>query len=282
MLTEQQKQERRTGIGGSEIAAVLGCSPFQTPLDVWLSKTEGYERPNNPDMERGNFLEAGIGAWYAHRCGASVVHGETTRHARHPEALCTPDFWAGNRLVSIKAPRRGGIYWGESGTDMVPEPYALQLQWEALVCGSHREVDPELHLAALVDGELRVYRLQSDPELQGWILDFVRDWWARHIVGGVPPELQPSSAASDWMKRRFPRVAAPVRQATPEEDLLLLSLRDSKRALRRHEGEVDLLELRLKEAIGSSEGIQSPTGVATWRADKNGKRVLRTKFTEEE
>ena len=30
---------RRNGIGGSDVAAVLGANPWRTPLEVWLSKT---------------------------------------------------------------------------------------------------------------------------------------------------------------------------------------------------------------------------------------------------
>jgi hypothetical protein len=30
---------RKRGLGGSDIAAVLGVSPWQKPMDVWLSKT---------------------------------------------------------------------------------------------------------------------------------------------------------------------------------------------------------------------------------------------------
>ena len=30
---------RHAGIGGSEIAAIIGMSPYNTPRSVWLSKT---------------------------------------------------------------------------------------------------------------------------------------------------------------------------------------------------------------------------------------------------
>jgi len=36
---------RKKGLGGSDIAAVMGVSPWQTPMDVWLSKT-GKVGPN--------------------------------------------------------------------------------------------------------------------------------------------------------------------------------------------------------------------------------------------
>ena len=34
---------RRSGIGGSDIAAICGLSPYQTPYDVWLDKLGQWE-----------------------------------------------------------------------------------------------------------------------------------------------------------------------------------------------------------------------------------------------
>ena len=33
-------EARRSGVGASEIAAILGLDPFRGPLDTWLSKVE--------------------------------------------------------------------------------------------------------------------------------------------------------------------------------------------------------------------------------------------------
>ena len=37
-----------------------------------------------------------------------------------------------------------------------------------------------MDLAALVNGELRVYPFTADAELQGWMLDDAEAWWKRH------------------------------------------------------------------------------------------------------
>ena len=41
-MTNEQRaawlKGRRTGIGGSDVAAVLGLNPWKTPLDVWNDK----------------------------------------------------------------------------------------------------------------------------------------------------------------------------------------------------------------------------------------------------
>jgi putative phage-type endonuclease len=284
-LTSEQIAMRRTGIGGSEIAALLGEDAFSTPFDVWLEKTQGWVRPSTPDMERGLHLEAGIAEWYSARTGAVLVESATQRHVRVPLAFCTPDRFervasATVRLISIKSPRRGDA-WGKDGTDDVPPGYLLQLQWEHAVCGSMMSIAPDMRLVALVDGDLRVYEAKADLELQAWMLEYAQTWWKRHVVGGEQPPLDGSNDANRWLRTKFPRDTSPIRQASMTEDLCMLELRFVEADLKRLEGEAMALKLDLMQAIGDAGGLESPTGVITYRADKNGKRSFRTRWTEE-
>ena len=49
---------RKTGIGGSDVAAVLGISPWKSPLDVFLDKTgKSAPEPENDAMYWGTRLE---------------------------------------------------------------------------------------------------------------------------------------------------------------------------------------------------------------------------------
>lgn len=291
MLTPEQIDLRRTGIGGSEIATLVGEGAFSSPFDIWLAKTQGWVKPSNPDMERGTFLEAGIADWYAHRTGSVLFGAGTQRHATIPTALCTPDrFERVNpgvvRLLSIKAPRRGDA-WGKTGTDDVPPGYLLQLQWEYAVCSSYGfqlqsyDLTDDMRLAALVDGELRIYEVWADIELQAWLLEYSQQWWARHVVGGVQPPLDGSSEANQWLRSKFPRDTAPIRPAGVWEDLGMMKLRDVEVDLARLEGEAETLKLALMQAIGDAGGLEGPTGRITYRADKNGRRSFKTRWAKE-
>ena len=48
-------------------------------------------------------------------------------------------------------------------------------------------LDAQMDLAALVNGELRVYPFTADAELQGWMLDDAEARWKRHITDGIEP-----------------------------------------------------------------------------------------------
>lgn len=286
MLTVEQLELRKSGIGGSEIAAVLGESRFATPFDVWLAKTQGWVVAETEDMRRGSFLEDGIARWYASRYGieGQLTEPGTLAHATRPVALCTPDRIVGGlarRLVSIKAPRRGGGLWGEPGTDNVPPEYLLQLQWEHAICSTHGALNEEMHLAALIDGDLAVYITQADRELQAWMLDYAEQWWARHVVGGEQPSLDGSSQAKEWLKSRFPKDAGEVREATARETRLLVELQLAEGEADKWAGEVETLKSELKLSMGTAARIEAPCGTASWKTNVRGVCSFTTKFTKE-
>jgi len=279
MLTANQIAERRRGIGGSEICAILGLSRFSGPVDVYLAKAEGFQQATNPDMERGSFLESGVADWAASRMGVNLSSHLTVHHPSAP-ALCTPDrTWiddAGLHLLSIKCPRFGGDAWGFDGTSLIPEAYAIQLQWEDMVCrDAGWKLSRHHKLAALIDGDLRIYNLERDEELQEYLLKFCRDWWAKHVETNTPPPLDGSPGASAWILRRFPRDTRPLRGATESDNKLMGALRAADAGLKIAEAEWATAAQRMKEAIGDDAGIEGDGFKVTWKANVKGSRVFK-------
>lgn len=285
-LTAEQLAARRMGIGGSEIAAVLGESRFASPFDVWLSKTQGWRQEENEDMRRGTFLEAGIADWYAQRLGVvgRLKECSTVIHASQSLAMCTPDrlvlfdIVPERRILSIKSPRRKSEAWGEEFSDRIPQEYALQLQWEFLVLSSHMKIDAEMHLAALLDGELVVYSVEPDKELQQWMLEYATSWWKRHVVANVAPPLDGSSQAAAWLKSKYPQDVGARRDATPHEIRLMLELEMREREFDEADSQVELARSHLKMSMMDVARITAPNGTVTWKADKNGKRSFKTNW----
>lgn len=290
-LTDAQRALRKTGVGGSEVAAVLGVATRKTEdgspktaFDVWVSKLMPLESISSVDAQRGIYLEPGLGDWYLARTGRTrgLAPG-TVRHATEPVALCTPDLLAVDgdrlaRLVSIKAPRHGWE-WGPDGSRDVPLDYVLQLQWEHLVCSSFLlsgTLDSRLDLAAFVGGELRIYTFEADLELQAEMLRAVVAWWRQHVdTGGEPvaPPLDASMGARVWLRKRFPGVAgAEVRPATPAEEVLLTQLHEAERAQQQAEAAYDVVRRNVELAIGDAAGLDGVEGVVTWKPDSRGSR----------
>ena len=78
-------EERKTGLGGSDMPVLLGVSPFgKTPTDIWREKL-GYASPgaDTAPMQRGRRLEPVAAEEYAKTTGRNIVTGVTLY--RHPE-----------------------------------------------------------------------------------------------------------------------------------------------------------------------------------------------------
>lgn len=287
-LTQEQKSIRLTGTGGSEIGSVAGVNPWSSAFDIYLAKVDGFEAEQNEAMERGTFLEDGVARWYAHRTGSRFAPDPgTIRHAANPYALCTPDRLVctaegGFRDLSIKVPGPtfGRETWGDAGTDDVPLYYLLQLQWELGILDSLGfPLVEEHHLAAPVDGLLRIYVIRRDPEVFADLLAINDAFWANHVLPRVPPPLDDSEGAGRWLSRKFPRHREPLRASTIGEAALALALLEAETKADAAKAEHEAAKNRIKEAIGDAAGIQGPFGTVTWRADRNGKRSLKTSWT---
>lgn len=285
MLTAEQQEMRRTGCGGSEVAAIAGVDVYRSAWDVYVSKVDGWQQEDGPHLERGRFLEDGVARWYGHRHDvAAMVECSTQRHPTEPLALCTPDrlFPVRSdlfRLLSIKVPGpHVREQWGEPGTDDVPLPYLLQLQWEFGVYGALMALDPVAHLAAPIDGDLRVYAIRRDPEIFEQLLDRVKAFWRDHVEPRIPPPINGGDNAGAWLKNRFPRDRTPLLSATTDDDVLALRFMEAESAHDAAKDVLDAVKNEVRQRIGEAAGIEGAFGRITWKADKNGKRSLKAKW----
>ncbi|MDH3571210.1 MAG: YqaJ viral recombinase family protein, partial [Gemmatimonadota bacterium] len=86
-------RRRLTGIGGSDVGAIVGVDPYRNALDVYLEKTgevEPDEAPT-PVQERGRFLEPVIRQLYKLRSGRRLQPARFRRHPEHKWMIGHPD-----------------------------------------------------------------------------------------------------------------------------------------------------------------------------------------------
>ena len=96
-------------LGSSDIARILGLSPFGTALDVWAEKLGKIQVEETEAMTRGNETEASTLAGYARRTGRQL---ESDQHTR----LLVPK----NDVAIAMQPRRRE---GEAGLAAGPHQY---------------------------------------------------------------------------------------------------------------------------------------------------------------
>ena len=265
--------QRKKGIGGSDIAAIVGLNPWNTPVDVWMQKTGRVPpKEETASMHWGHNLESVIADEY------SRVTGNLVEPGVHAECGCRLGNTDGmvpkaKRILEIKtASPFMAKEWGEPGTDEIPEYYLTQVQW---YLGLLPEDEYEgADVPVLIGGnDFRIYRVERNPELIGQLIEIGEAWWRDHVVADVAPE--PDGTLEDMRARLalHPKDDGSVLSSTPEIDALARELAEAKEAMKAAEIQVDALELQLKNIIGASSGIKARDWSCTWKASKDTLKV---------
>lgn len=276
MLTPEQVAARKQGIGASETVILFPEIPnsYSTPYQLWMEKTGRVERDQTMDDYQwwGHELESAIAKRYEYETGEVLEYRpETIIHPRLPHMLCHPDrYVVGKRkLVEIKAVTYNPDKWGEAGTDHVPPEYVLQVQHQ-LACSDYEEAD--LIAFFLAFRKSVIYRFNRDNELIATIESQVNNFWFNHVLADVAPNLVNVADC----KLHFKNKLNDYREADDNTLEALQVLRQVRQRLKiDKELEDDALQM-IYTFIGESSGVkQNDKILATWKADKNGKRTFR-------
>lgn len=241
--------ERNTGIGASEAAAVLGVSPWATPLEVYLRKT-GQLPPveTSEAMRRGLRLEDDIAEEYLERVGGSLETQLFLRHPARPWMIATIDGRRSDgRIVEFKAVGwRSAGEWGEEGTDEIPGHYLCQVLHQMDVAGTD-----VVDVAALIGGsDFRVYHVERDDAVIDRMVEIEAEFWGRVERQDPPRASDPADAT--LLRHLYPEATGEV--ALPDEaSRLVLEWEAAGASIRELEDHRKRLECRVREAIGPAE-----------------------------
>jgi hypothetical protein len=95
------------------------------------------------------------------------------------------------------------------------------------------------------------------------------------VMAGVPPRADHTEGARRMLAKLYPRNTRPLVPASAEAETTVEALLAAKQSLEAAEQKKDALENRLRELIADADGIKGRGFVATFKADKNGRRNLR-------
>jgi putative phage-type endonuclease len=163
--TPEWHAARAAGIGGSEIAAVLGLSPYESRFSLWHRK-KGLVGPveESEPMYWGKVHEPAIARRFAELHPELLVAPSPTYSAAgRPWQIANPDrklYGDGPvELLEIKTARDADL-WGEEHTDQIPVWYRCQCLWYLDVLGAQR-----CHVAVLIAGsEYREYVIDYNAD----------------------------------------------------------------------------------------------------------------------
>jgi putative phage-type endonuclease len=208
--------DRHLYIGGSDIGAILGLSPYRTPLEVWMNKTgRSTDEANNLAIRFGNFAEDFVANEYALQTQSSLVHyPKPIPHPKHPHLVGHVDRFvmpstppdqsnqkelfdgkgtccAAHLLECKTANPFNQSQWGESGTNQVPLPYLVQCLWYLAITNLERT-----DLAVLFSNQdFRIYTITRDLELEQMMIDKALFFWNNYVLSDIAP---PAKCETDY------------------------------------------------------------------------------------
>jgi putative phage-type endonuclease len=176
---------RQRGIGGSDVAAILGVSRYKTPLQVYQEKRgESGPIPDNWRMLVGRTLEPAIRQFYADHVGYPVRVPESIIVCeKYPFMLANLDgFTDVPKVVEIKT-AGNSRNWGEPGSSDIPQEYLCQVQHYMIVTG----FEAADVVVSINNQEPVIYEVEADKELQEMMIDAESEFWQR-VIDSNPPE----------------------------------------------------------------------------------------------
>ena len=258
----------RDYIGASEVAAIMGLSPYAGPYTIWSRCTGRFAgQTDNRSMRMGRSIERFIIEEFARETGLKVSPVPYVLRHRNVHALgCNLDAgvfevrpqggqWGGELTATVDAKnvtfrlRREFAHWAETGevlADSSSETYALQLHAHMAVTGVERA-----YLAVLCDRDLIVCQLERDEDIAAWIADFVDRWWARHIEGDEAPT--PNDADLDAAKNFVERTDTEIQ--LPELEDLADRRFELKALIKASAAEVDAIDAQIIAASDVAKRI---------------------------
>lgn len=257
---------RRKGIAATDVPAILGISPWKSPVAVYAEKLGLVgDQTETRAMRLGKAAEPALLREYEIETGRRAVLSSALFRHRSVNLVGTPDAFEviDPDGLELKTARRADG-WGEPGSDDIPSHYLVQVAvYMALL------ERPRWYVAVLIAGsDFRIYEVRRDMELEGVILEAAARFWKDNVLAQVPPDLDGSESARAIVSARYPRNLVPLRPARPDESLLVDELGAARAGLDAAEETVNRLETCLKESIGTADGIEGDGFRLTWRATK--------------
>lgn len=189
MTEEEWLRLRKEGIGGSDVAAILGVSLYKSAMEIYLEKiSDDIAKIENESMYWGIILEDIIAKEFQKRTGYKVTnYNFIIRSKKYPFMFANID-----RLIYIDDEKEYAILECKTANefqskrwkdDEVPDEYYLQCQHYLAITGLNTA-----YIAALIGGNKFIYKkIQRDEELIKIMIEKEEEFW-NNVVNRIPPQ----------------------------------------------------------------------------------------------
>ncbi len=293
MNKEEFREERRSGLGGSDVAAILGLHPWKSAYNVYCEKL-GIVEPiiDNDSIWLGTVLEPELRKRYAKITGFQIqASGRMRRHSspRYNFAMCHPDGYVnangdGRGLVECKYSGLPRVdteaawhdlevdekvkSWGPAGTDFVPQFHLCQGMWELGIYPDRDWCDYPVLLGA-PRPDFRIYRVMPDAEFIEIMLEKGYTFWHDHVLAEIPPSVDSSYSCKRALAQMYPEDTGESVEMTPEMEKLAFSHIEFKQDIKNAEAYLQGFDNEIKAYLGDATIMENHGFKVTWKKTKD-------------
>lgn len=206
-------EQRRLRIGGSEIAAVMGLSPWESPFSLWHRKAgnvPALDLDGEAPVHWGKLLEDVVrDEWMRLHADTHYKRAELGVTIADGVAIASPDAVVSRRgrgysldreVLEVKTAMNDNG-WGPTGSDQVPVHYLCQVQWYMGTLAL-----PRAHFAVLIGGsDYREYTVDFDADDYQMMRDSAASFIAS-IAAGEQPDLDGAYVTYETVRALHPEI----------------------------------------------------------------------------
>ena len=270
------QHDRTAFIGGSDVSAILGVSPWKSPFQLYQEKIgafcEEITREKQRLFDRGHRWEPVVVEMLVDELmdrGHDVQIIDRNARYQDPEfpfLACELDLELlidgdeHNAEIKTVSPFAAKA-WGEQDTDEIPLYYAAQVMHGLMVKPRKRAI-----VAALIGvDDLRLHQVERDEETIAAIRAKEVEFWRR-----VQERDAPEPTTADDVKWLYARDGGIVMEADEELVRLCEEIRQGKDIAKQCDARIETLSTRLKCAMGhASTLVYQGQRLATWKSNKD-------------
>lgn len=273
MLNEAQKIQRKKGIGGTDIAAILGFSQYKTPLDVYEEKLGiAPEQQENKFMRVGQMMEKGLIDLYEKDMNCQIVSCDTLYHSKYPFLLANIDGKVSNTNILLECKTAFKTKsWGNPGSDHIPEPYLFQVAHYANITNADKV---DIAVLFIESRDFAIYTYHRNADLERAIESRAITFWNDYVLKHTPP---PPINAKDC-KRFYTLIKSEAIVANNDIENTIAHYKEIKNKIKKLKEQENILKNKLVVYMEGNERLLDENGtiLATYR-NRQGASYFNTK-----
>lgn len=282
MTHQEWLADRRKGIGGSDVATILGLNKWKSPYQLWLEKTGqiNLEESDSEPAYWGNVLEEVVAREFCERTGKKVRRrNQVFEHEEYQflRANIDRDVVGENALLECKTANQ--FLAKDWDGEEIPMSYLCQVQHYMNVL--NREY---AYIAVLIGGQKFIWKkIERDQELIDLITKHLVEFWQINVVEGVEPRIDGSQATSDFLNERYAEEGSQEIMLPSEFDDLITyrnQLKEDEKVIKEKIVETENL---IKSELGKRDALIGITKqfIVTWKSvasNRLNKKLLAAKY----